>query len=73
MMYWYSDNGEWWMWLLMIIFWVVVILFVVWLVRRLGQHPMTGGSSNALDIAKTRYAKGEISHDEFEKIKKNLS
>jgi putative membrane protein len=73
MMYWYDGNGEWWMWLFMIIFWVVVISFVVWAVRRFSGHPGMSGGSSALDIAKERYAKGEISHEEFEKIKKNLS
>lgn len=73
MMYWYNGNGEWWMWLIMIIFWIVVIGLVIWGVSALSRR--TGGSSgsNALDIAKERYAKGEISHEEFEKIKKNLS
>ena len=73
MMYWYDGNGEWWMWLFMVIFWIAVIAFVIWAVRRFGGHPSISGGSNALDIAKERYAKGAISHEEFEKIKKNLS
>ena len=74
MMWW---NGG-WMWfggILMIIFWAAIILLVIWLVRRFssqGQGGMPHGS-DALSIAKERYARGEISHEEFEKIKKNLS
>jgi len=75
-MMWWNWNGG-WMWfggILMIIFWVAVILLVVWLVRRMSGPGMgMSHTSDALSIAKERYAKGEISHEEFEKIKKNLS
>ena len=75
-MMWWNGNGD-WMWfggIMMIIFWVAVILLVVWLVRRMsGQGMGMSRNSDALSIAKERYAKGEISHEEFEKIKKNLS
>jgi putative membrane protein len=75
MMYWNGNGG--WFWfgaVFMFIFWVAVILLVVWVVRRMSSHGMgMMHDSNALDIAKERYAKGEISHEEFEKIKKNLS
>jgi putative membrane protein len=76
MMYWYDGRGEWWMWLFMAIFWIVIIGLVVWGISRMSAHlHMSGmeGGSNALEIAKMRYARGEISQEEFEKIKKNLS
>jgi putative membrane protein len=69
-------NGG-WMWfggIIMAIFWVAVILLVVWLVRRMSDQGIgMPRGADALSIAKERYAKGEISHEEFEKIKKNLS
>jgi putative membrane protein len=72
MMYWWDGSGEWWMWLMMILFWLVIIGLIVWGVRAISGHRMESGSS-ALDIAQHRYAKGEISQEDFEKIKKNLS
>jgi putative membrane protein len=58
-----------------IIFWAAVITLIIWAVRR-----FTGRDSvsrdlrpNPLDIAKERYAKGEISKEQFEQIKKDLS
>jgi putative membrane protein len=56
----------------MMIFWVVIIGLIVWAViwfsRREGSTP----KRSPLDIAKERYASGEISKEEFEKIKKDL-
>ncbi|MGI2336648.1 MAG: SHOCT domain-containing protein [Dehalogenimonas sp.] len=62
----------------MIILWVVVIGLIVWGVISLTRN----GSANIgngtpvrrepLDIAKERYAKGEINQEEFENIKRNL-
>lgn len=56
---------------MMLLFWGMVILLIVWLVREVG-----GTSSNqpnrALEILKERYAKGEISKEEFEAKKKDL-
>jgi len=43
-----------------------------WLVQALGKKD-AGAESGALEILKTRYAKGEISKDEFEQMKEDLS
>lgn len=53
----------------MIVFWIGLIWFIVWLVER-----TKGAESNktSLDIAKERYAKGEINKKEFESMKKEL-
>ena len=72
MMYGY---GGWWVFgfLMFIIFWGAVIALIVWAIRR--SHGTGSGPSVArspLDIAKERYARGEISKDQFEQIKKDL-
>lgn len=54
----------------------LLILFVAWLVRSLGKNPsaMTQALKKdiALEIARERYAKGEIDLNQFQEIKKNL-
>ena len=73
----WHDGFGWWMmfggvW--MLIFWGVIIFLVVWGVRKLsGRGSDATGGRNPLDIAKERYAQGEIFRDEFEQIKKDLS
>ena len=71
------DGGWLWMvfgFIVFILFWGGVIWLVVWLVRNVTGH---GGSrsdsQNPLDIAKARYAKGEITKEQFDQIKKDLS
>jgi putative membrane protein len=71
-------NGGWGlMGIFCLIFWVAVIGLIIWGAMRMGKHGccMHGEhhGNNALDIAKERYAKGEIDEKEFEKIKKALT
>lgn len=55
----------------MVLFWAAVILLILWLYRQLrGGAPATDES--ALDILKKRYAKGEITGEEFERMKRDL-
>lgn len=70
MMYW-GDYG-WGMgfgWIFMILFWILVILGIVFLVRLVsGAQKNKQSPESPIDILKKRYAKGEITKDEFQKM-----
>jgi putative membrane protein len=67
-------------WIFMIIFWGLIIWAIFALVRGFSGHGCCGSHHNkhenkansALDILKERYAKGEISKEDFDKMKKDL-
>ena len=62
----------------MIIFWGLIIFGLVALIRWLIQntsskgHSGIGTGSKAMDILKERFAKGEISRNDFDSMKKKL-
>jgi putative membrane protein len=71
------ENGGWfWVWMpLMMIAGIILVAALVYLVlRRGGWSPGPPGAQreSPLDIAKRRYASGEISSEEFERIKNDL-
>lgn len=67
-------------WIFMVIFWGLVIWAILALVRGGLGHSCCGHNhdenkrkeSNAVDVLKERYAKGEISKEDFERMKKDL-
>jgi putative membrane protein len=72
MWWWY---GNWWwgvgMVIMMIVFWGGIIALIVWAVKRFSGG-IGSNRRDPLDIAKERYARGEITKDQFEEIKKDL-
>ncbi len=74
---WYMHEGMgWWMafggaW--MLIFWGGLIALIVWGISKLSGRNDYSPKRNPLDVAKERYAKGEIPREEFEQLKKDLS
>ncbi len=70
----YSPLGS----ILMLIFWALIIagivLLIVWVARNAGRGTLSTSSSNsALEILKTRYAKGEITKDQYEEMRRVLA
>lgn len=60
-------------WFFMILFWALLILGIVYIVKLIGGgSKREGKEETALDILKKRYAKGEINREEYEKIKDDL-
>ena len=64
-------GGMWFGWL----FWIVIIALVIWVVSQISnknQQTNTINNETPLDILKIRYAKGEITKEEFEEMKNEL-
>ena len=55
----------------MVFIWVLIIWGIVSLVRHLSSQPKDGHGS-AMHILKERFAKGEITKEQFESMKKDL-
>ncbi|MDO8727882.1 MAG: SHOCT domain-containing protein [Candidatus Methanoperedens sp.] len=61
-------------WILGLIFWILVIIGLVLLIKYLWEGSgAKRGEESALEILKKKYARGEISKEEFEEKKKDLS
>lgn len=71
-----ADGGDWdhmwgggWMWLwgtLMMLFWVAVIAAgIYWIVRAAQSSRESSGFDRAKDILAERYARGELSTEEY--------
>ncbi len=65
---WCGFAGLW-----MVLFWGALIGLIVWAVIRLSRQNGSQSKVNHIEIAKERYAKGEISKKEFDQLKKDLS
>ena len=73
----YGGYGAPWGWIgssIMIIFWIAIVVGVVFLVRYLVRRGRTsGGEDSALEILRRRYANGEISKEEYEEKRRDLT
>jgi len=67
-------GGMWFGW----IFWIVMIAIIVWAVTLFTNKSRSENSNNfveketPLSILKKRYAKGEITKEQFDEMKKDL-
>ncbi len=65
-------GGNWWIWrLVMFLFWIVFVAVVVWFVRRNWYHDPSG-LNRARGILAERYARDEISAEEYRERLDNL-
>ncbi len=69
------DGWGWWMvfgWIWMVVFWGLIIWAVVTLFRYLGIRGSGQRPSTATTILEERFARGEITRDQFEEMRKTL-
>lgn len=68
------DRMGWWMvfaGLWMVLFWGIIIGAVAWLIVRI-TGSQRGDHVDALEIAKQRYARRDITSEEFQRISEDL-
>ena len=71
------DGMGWWMvfsafWF--VLFWAIVIGLVVWGANQLSRGSRGGdGRDSAIDILRERYARGELSKEEFERSRQEIA
>ena len=74
MWYMHDFGGGWMIFgsIFMILFWAGLVALIVWGVSKLTKQHSSTNKQSPLDITRERYARGEISREEFEQIKKDL-
>ena len=68
------DGMGWWM-LLGSVWFVLFWVFIIWALTRVLSGSIRGSqasSESAMDIAKRRYARGEITREGFEQLRRDL-
>jgi putative membrane protein len=72
---WGMMGGGWgiFMMVFMFLFWAVIIVGIVALVRYVMHAPAAKTSDDALEILRSRYARGEIEKSEFDEKRKDLT
>ncbi|MBI3000418.1 MAG: SHOCT domain-containing protein [Deltaproteobacteria bacterium] len=71
-------HPMWWGWgfgmmFMMFLFWGLIIVGLVVLIRWLIGQSREARSDSALEILRQRYARGEISKEQFDAMKRDLS
>jgi putative membrane protein len=70
-----NEGMGWWMlfgsvW--MVVFWGLIIWAIATVFGR-GEKSAPSGGESALEIAKRRYAQGELSREQFEQVRRDIS
>lgn len=70
---WGTHEGMgWWMLigsLWFVAFWGTIIYLIIWAINRIGERRT---DETPLEILRRRYARGEISEEQFEKMRRDL-
>ena len=71
-----QDGMGWWMlfggiW--MVVFWGFIVWLVVWGVSQVTGSGRRHDGESPLDIARGRYARGDITREQFEQLRHDLS
>lgn len=71
---WDNTDGSWAVFgmVMMIAFWVGLIALAVWAIESFRPRYGQTRDETPLDIARRRYAAGEISREQFEQIRRDL-
>ena len=73
-MMWFPFMGfGWGMIVVPIIILAGVIFLIVWGIKKATERNYSPTRGSPIDIARERYARGEISREEFERLKQDLS
>ena len=77
-MIWSGMEGVGWGWIglgvvHMVLFWALVILVLIGLVKWLAPGAPPLSEQRPIDILKARYAKGELTREQFEQMKRELA
>jgi len=76
-MHWGDYGWGWGMgfgWAFMVIFWIIVIAVIVFIVKAVtGREKSRSQEESSLDILKKRYARGEISKEDFDRMRDDLA
>lgn len=67
-----GGNGAWVSAVFGILFFLLLVVMVIYVLRIMSNHSPASGRREPLDIARERYAKGEITKEELAEIKKEL-
>ena len=56
--------------LLNVLFWGVIIALIIWIIIKINKNNTLTTKQTPIDIAKERYARGEITKEQLKQIKK---
>ena len=70
---WGGMQGLGWGWIGFVLFWGLVILAIVALVKWFAPGAGPSSEQRPIDILKARYAKGELTREQFEQMKRELA